>query len=66
MGGEDFSYYLQQSQGCFFALGVAREGAAPIHNPKFDFNEDVMLLGMETHCQVGLEFLKMGDVQCKK
>jgi amidohydrolase len=57
MGGEDFSYYLQQSQGCFFALGVGRDGAAPIHNPKFDFNEDVMLLGVETHCQVGIELL---------
>jgi amidohydrolase len=58
MGGEDFSFYLRQSQGCFFALGVGREGAAPIHNPKFDFNEDVMLLGLETHCRVGLELLK--------
>jgi amidohydrolase len=57
MGGEDFAYYLQQSKGCFFALGVGREGAAPIHNPKFDFNEEVMLLGVETHCQVGLELL---------
>ena len=57
MGGEDFSYYLQQSQGCYFALGVGREGAAPIHNPKFDFNEDIMPLGMETHCQVGIELL---------
>jgi metal-dependent amidase/aminoacylase/carboxypeptidase family protein len=37
---------------------VGREGAAPIHNSKFDFNEDVMLLGVETHCQVGLELLK--------
>jgi amidohydrolase len=60
MGGEDFSFYLRRSQGCFFALGVGREGAAPIHNPQFDFNEDVMLLGLETHCRVGLELLKRG------
>jgi metal-dependent amidase/aminoacylase/carboxypeptidase family protein len=59
MGGEDFAFYQQQSQGCFFALGAGREGAAPIHNSKFDFNEDVMLLGMETHCQVGLDLLKL-------
>jgi amidohydrolase len=58
MGGEDFAYYLQRSQGCYFALGVGREGAAPVHNPAFDFNEDIMLLGMETHCRVGLELLK--------
>ena len=60
MGGEDFSFYLQQSKGCFFALGVGREGAAPIHNPQFDFNEDVMLLGVETHCRTGLELLESG------
>jgi amidohydrolase len=58
MGGEDFAFYAQKSKGCFFALGVGREGAVPVHNPKFDFNEDVLLLGMETHCRVGLELLK--------
>jgi amidohydrolase len=58
MGGEDFAFYLQKAKGCFFALGVGREGAAPVHNPAFDFNEDVMLLGMETHCRIGLELLK--------
>jgi amidohydrolase len=60
MGGEDFAFYAQKSKGCFFALGVGREGAVPVHNQKFDFNEDVLLLGMETHCQVGLELLKNG------
>jgi amidohydrolase len=58
LGGEDFSFYAQKSKGCFFTLGVGREGAAPVHNPKFDFNEDVLLLGMETHCRIGLELLK--------
>ena len=58
MAGEDFAFYAQKSKGCFFALGVGRDGAVPVHNPKFDFNEDVLLLGMETHCQVGLELLK--------
>jgi amidohydrolase len=44
MGGEDFAFYLQRSKGCFFALGVGREGAAPVHSPKFDFNEDILPL----------------------
>ena len=60
MGGEDFAFYAQKSKACFFALGVGRDGAAPVHNPKFDFNEDVLLLGTETHCQVGLDLLKNG------
>jgi amidohydrolase len=59
MGGEDFAFYLQKSKGCFFALGVGREGAVPVHNQQFDFNEDVLSLGMQTHCQVGLELLKL-------
>jgi amidohydrolase len=59
MGGEDFAFYLQKSKGCFFALGVGREGAVPVHNQQFDFNEDILSLGMQTHCQVGLELLKL-------
>jgi amidohydrolase len=57
MGGEDMAYYLQKSKGFFYALGVGREGGAPIHNPEFDFNEDVLLLGVETHCRIGLDLL---------
>ncbi len=57
MGGEDFAFYAQKSKGCFFALGVGREGGAPVHNPKFDFKEDLMLLGVETYCQVALKLL---------
>ena len=58
MGGEDMSYFLQRSKGCFFALGVGREGYASVHNRKFIFNEDVLSLGVETHCRVALELLK--------
>jgi amidohydrolase len=57
MGGEDFSFYAQNSKGCFFFLGVGREGSTPVHNPKFDFKEDLMLLGVETYCRVALELL---------
>jgi amidohydrolase len=54
MGGEDMSYYLQKAKGCFFFLGVGRSGGAPLHNAKFDFNEDVLLLGVETYCRIAL------------
>jgi amidohydrolase len=54
MGGEDMSYYLQKAKGCFFFLGVGRPGCAPLHNAKFDFNEDVLLLGVETYCRIAL------------
>ena len=58
MGGEDMSYFLQQTKGCFYALGVGREEFAPVHNSKFNFNEDVLALGVETHCRVAMDLLK--------
>ena len=57
MGGEDMSYYLQKAKGCFFFLGVGRPGGAPLHNAKFDFNEDVLLLGVETYCRIAKKLL---------
>lgn len=57
MGGEDMAFYLEKSKGCFFFLGVGREGCASIHNSRFDFNEDVLLLGVETYCRIALDRL---------
>ncbi len=57
MGGEDMSFFLERAPGCYFCLGVGREGGAPIHNPRFDFNEDTMRNGVETFCRVALELL---------
>ncbi len=57
MGGEDMSYFLQRAKGCFYALGAGRDGFAPVHNPKFMFNEDILPLGVETHCRVALALL---------
>ena len=57
MGGEDMAFYLEKSKGCYFFLGVGREGCAPIHNSRFDFNEEVLLHGVETYCRVALDLL---------
>ena len=57
MGGEDMAYYLERSKGCFFFLGTGREGCASLHNPRFDFNEDVLMLGIETYCRIALHLL---------
>jgi hippurate hydrolase len=47
LGGEDFSYYLQQIPGCFVRFGAAKEGheMASSHSPKFDFDEEVLRVG---------------------
>ncbi len=57
MGGEDMAFYLEKSKGCYFFLGVGREGCASLHNPKFDLNEDVLLTGVEMYCHVAFELL---------
>jgi amidohydrolase len=58
MGGEDMSYFLQRSKGCFYALGVGRQEFTPLHNSRFDLNENVLALGVETHCRIALDLLK--------
>lgn len=44
MGGEDFSYYLDQVPGCFVRFGAKKAGLsdAPAHSPRFDFDESVL------------------------
>jgi amidohydrolase len=58
MGGEDMSFFLERSKGCYFFLGVGNEGSASLHNPKFTFSEEVLPLGVETYCRVALDLLK--------
>jgi len=47
LGGEDFSYYLQQVPGCFVRFGAAKEGheVTLSHSPGFDFDEEVLRVG---------------------
>lgn len=54
MGAEDFSYFLQQRPGCYFLIGngdgTHRQGGhglgpCMLHNPSYDFNDDLIPLG---------------------
>ncbi len=46
MGGEDFSYYLEECPGVFVKLGVANEaGHPPLHNKDFFVPAAAVLLG---------------------
>ena len=42
-GSEDFAYYLEKKPGCFLRLGNG-EGAM-LHNPKYDFNDELLTVG---------------------
>jgi len=54
MGAEDFSYYLLDKPGCYFLMGNGdgshREGGhglgpCMLHNPSYDFNDELIPLG---------------------
>ncbi len=54
MGAEDFSYFLLEKPGCYFMIGngdgAHREGGhglgpCMLHNPSYDFNDDLIPLG---------------------
>ncbi|NLW17257.1 MAG: amidohydrolase [Firmicutes bacterium] len=50
MVGEDFAYYAQKAPGVLFWLGArvpADQPAYPLHNPKVQFNEDAIPIGMQ-------------------
>ena len=46
MGSEDFAFMLQARPGCYVWLGAGRGPDTPnIHNPYYDFNDDVLAIG---------------------
>ncbi|MBO9477852.1 amidohydrolase [Shimia sp. R11_0] len=54
MGGEDFAFMAQACPGCFARIGTARAGedTAPLHNPRYDFNDAVLPIGAAWFAQV--------------
>ena len=46
MASEDFAVMLQDVPGAYIWLGIG-EDAAPLHNPHYDFNDDVLETGAE-------------------
>jgi hippurate hydrolase len=54
MGSEDFSFYLLEKPGCYFLIGngdgshrISAHGEGPrmLHNPSYDFNNQLIPLG---------------------
>ena len=46
MGGEDFSFMLNEKPGAYIMLGAGRApGDVGVHHPKYDFNDDVLTVG---------------------
>lgn len=47
MGAEDFAFMLQEKPGCYVWIGNGPgEGGCMLHNPLYDFNDDIIALGV--------------------
>ncbi len=46
MGAEDFAFMLREKPGCYVWIGNGlAEGGCMLHNPRYDFNDDILTLG---------------------
>jgi metal-dependent amidase/aminoacylase/carboxypeptidase family protein len=71
MGAEDFSFFLQQKPGAYFVIGNgdgAHRGAysdglhglgpCNLHNPHYDFNDELIPLGATLWVRLAERWLK--------
>jgi hippurate hydrolase len=65
-GSEDFSFYLLEKPGCYFMIGngagdhrIQGHGAGPciLHNPSYDFNDELVPLGGRIWARLAEEWL---------
>ncbi len=66
MGSEDFSFFLQGKPGCYFMIGNGdgshRDGGhgmgpCMLHNPSYDFNDDLIPLGATAWVRIAEQWL---------
>ncbi|KAF0125469.1 MAG: hippurate hydrolase [Elusimicrobia bacterium] len=59
MGAEDFSFMLREKPGCyvFAGTGPLKDGRA-LHNPKFDFNDNLLPIGAAYWSALAAQVLK--------
>ncbi|MBP1924341.1 amidohydrolase [Sedimentibacter acidaminivorans] len=58
MGAEDFAYFAQKIPSAFVWIGARNEKKGFVnlmHNPKFDFDEDALLIGVRMFCSFALQ-----------
>ena len=54
-GSEDFAYYLLKKPGCFLRLGNG--DGAMLHNPRYDFNDELLTVGAAYWTRLAERFL---------
>ena len=55
MGSEDFSYFLKQVPGAFAWIGNGK--SASLHNPKYDFDDNILCTGASFLATLAEEYL---------
>ena len=59
MGSEDFAYMLQEKPGSYIWIGNGDgEGSCMIHNPGYDFNDEILPIGATYWVKMTEEILK--------
>lgn len=61
LGSEDFAFMLEEVPGCYFFLGNGASGAhgsCPVHNPHYDFNDNIIVDGATFWVHLVQSFLK--------
>jgi hippurate hydrolase len=74
LGAEDFSYFLERRPGCYFVIGngdgmhrTADHGGGPclLHNPSYDFNDDLIPLGATMWVRMAEAWLGRGPAAAR-
>ena len=74
MGSEDFSFFLQEKPGCYFALGngdgdhrdiLHGMGPCTLHNPSYDFNDALIPIGASLRAKLVEARLGKGGIVCE-
>ena len=63
-GSEDFSYYAQKIPAVFFYIGCKPKGVEKAyfnHNPKFEIDEDALLVAAKSVAQVVCSYFQIND-----
>jgi amidohydrolase len=60
LGAEDFSFFTQQTPGCYVLLGATPPGQPmrPHHSPNFDIDESIIPLGSAILAEIAIRYLE--------
>ncbi|MEM6407886.1 MAG: M20 aminoacylase family protein [Pseudomonadota bacterium] len=58
MGGEDFSYMLEERPGAYILVGNGE--TAPVHHPEYNFNDDIIPAGCSWWAEIAESRLPVG------